>query len=100
MTFQPGVSGNLAGNKNRSRRSRNAEVFDEIKKREYLDPLIRLAQLSHEAENEGIRASAAASLAPYTHPKLQSIPVPRFNPTPIDIPEFETISDELGLKPE
>jgi hypothetical protein len=91
--FQPGQSGNPFGNKNASRRSRNAVVFDEIINRGYLDPLLTLAKIQHESENEGIRASAAASLAPYTHPKLQSLPVPRFNPTPIDIPEFQTISD-------
>ena len=29
----------------------------------------------------------------FSIPSLQSIPVPRFNPTPIDVPEFQTISD-------
>jgi hypothetical protein len=94
MVFQPGQSGNLAGNKGYStRRKGNAEIFHEIKNRGYLDPLIRLAQISHESENEGIRASAAASLAPYTHPKLQSVPVPRYITTPFDVPEFQTIQD-------
>jgi hypothetical protein len=93
MVFQPGISGNPNGSKGRARQRRNAEVFDEIKRLEYLDPLITLARIQHESENEGIRASAAAALAPYTHPKLQSLPVPRFNPTPIDIPEFQAIPD-------
>src|SRR5262245_24004324 len=93
MVFQPGVSGNPNGSKGRPRQRRNAEVFDAIKSSGYLDPLITLAKIQHESENEGIRASAAASLAPYCHPKLQSLPVPRFITTPFEIPEFHTIQD-------
>jgi hypothetical protein len=91
--FQPGQSGNVFGYKAKNRRKGNAEVFNEIKSRGYLDPLITLAKIQHESENEGIRASAAASLANFCHPKLQSIPTPRFIPTPIDVPEFETIEN-------
>jgi hypothetical protein len=91
--FEPGQSGNPNGYKDKRRRSYNKQVFDEIAKREYLDPLITLAKIQHESENEGIRASAAAALAPYTHPKLQALPVPRFIATPFEIPEFHTIQD-------
>jgi hypothetical protein len=77
MTFQPGQSGNPSGYKASTRRKGNAEVFYEIKNRGYLDPLITLAKIQHESENESVRANAAAALAPYTHPKLQSLPVPR-----------------------
>jgi hypothetical protein len=93
MVFQPGQSGNPSGYKKNTRRKGNAEIFHEIKNRGYLDPLLTLAKIQHESQNEGIRASAAASLAPYTHPKLQSIPVPRFISTPIEIPVFQTITD-------
>lgn len=93
MEFQPGVSGNPSGSKGNRRERRSAEVFDEIKRRKYLDPLITLAKIQHESENEGIRASAAASLAPYTHPKLQSLPVPRFITTPFEVREFQTLQD-------
>ena len=41
----------------------------------YIDPLINLAKIQHESENEGTRASAAAALLGYIHPKLQSSPV-------------------------
>ena len=92
-TFEPGQSGNPQGYKARNRRRGNAEIFNEIKNRGYLDPLLTLAKIQHESPNEGIRASAAASLAPYTHPKLQSLPVPRYITTPFEVPEFQTITD-------
>jgi hypothetical protein len=93
MTFQPGQSGNPSGYKASTRRKGNAEIFYEIKDRGYLDPLITLAKLQHESENESVRANAAAALAPYTHPKLQSIPTPRFIDRPFKIPIFQTIED-------
>src|SRR5262245_37290031 len=92
MVFQPGQSGNPSGYKG-GRRMHNREAFDEIKNRGYRDPLLTLAKIQHESENEGIRASAAAALAPYTHPKLQSLPVPRFITTPFEVPEFHTVQD-------
>jgi hypothetical protein len=91
MTFQPGQSGNPSGYKASTRRKGNAEVFYEIKNRGYLDPLITLAKIQHESENESVRANAAAALAPYTHPKLQSLPVPRYIEHPIDVPEFTSV---------
>ncbi len=91
--FEPGQSGHPSGSKGNKRRSHNKEVFDAIKSAGYLDPLIRLAKISHESENEGVAASAAASLANYCHPKLQSIPTPRFNPTPWETDDFQTSAD-------
>jgi hypothetical protein len=94
MVFQPGQSGNPTGNNGHStRRKGNAEIFHEIKDRGYLDPLLTLAKIQHESATEGIRASAAASLAAYCHPKLQSLPVPRFITTPFEVPEFVTVAD-------
>jgi hypothetical protein len=66
-------------------------IFYEIKNRGYLDPLITLAKIQHESENESVRANAAAALAPYTHPKLQSLPVPRYIENPIEVPEFTSV---------
>jgi hypothetical protein len=94
MTFQPGQSGNPAGNTGHStRRKGTREAFEAIKNAGYIDPLVNLAKIQHESENEGIRASAAASLLGYIHPKLQSIPVPRFIDRPFKIPVFQTIED-------
>jgi hypothetical protein len=91
MVFQPGQSRNPSGYKASTRRKGNAEIFYEIKNRGYLDPLITLAKLQHESENESVRANAAAALAPYTHPKLQSLPVPRYIENPIEVPEFTSV---------
>jgi hypothetical protein len=94
MTFQPGQSGNPAGNNGHStRRKGTREALTEIKNRGYIDPLLNLAKIQHESENEGTRASAAANLLNYLHPKIQSIPVPRFIDRPFKIPVFQTIDD-------
>jgi hypothetical protein len=92
MTFQPGQSGNPAGNNGHStRRKGTREAFQVIKDAGYIDPLVNLAKIQHESENEGTRASAAAALLGYCHPKLQSIPVPRYIEHPIDVPEFTSV---------
>ena len=92
MVFQPGQSGNPSGY-NGGRRKGTREAFQAIKDAGYIDPLVNLAKIQDESENEGIRASAAASLLGYCHPKLQSIPVPRFIENPIEVPEFQTVED-------
>jgi hypothetical protein len=92
MVWQPGQSGYPAGNNGHStRRKGTREAFEAIKNAGYIDPLVNLAKIQHESENEGIRASAAASLLGYCHPKLQSIPVPRYIEHPIDVPEFTSV---------
>jgi hypothetical protein len=79
MVWQPGQSGFPSGNNGHStRRKGTREAFQKIQEAGYIDPLVNLAKIQHESENEGIRASAAASLLGYCHPKLQSIPVPRY----------------------
>src|SRR5215467_13317371 len=92
MPWAPGQSGNPKGYDG-PRRRRHQEVFDEIKKLGYREALITLAKLQHESQEESIRAQAAAALAPYQFPKLQSITVPRFIETPIDVPDFTHVSD-------
>jgi hypothetical protein len=92
MTFQPGQSGNPAGNPGHStRRKGTREAFQEIRDAGYIDPLVNLAKIANESENEGIRCSANATLVAYCHPKIQSIPVPRFIEHPIDVPEFTSV---------
>ena len=92
MPWAPGQSGNPAGYHG-SRRWRHREVFEEIKKFGYTDALITLARIQHESEDASLRVAAAAALAPYSHPKLQSLPTPRWIETPIEVPEFTHISD-------
>jgi hypothetical protein len=43
-------------------------------------------------EDPQIRVAAASSLAPYMHPKLHAIPVPRYIELQIDVPEFTDVS--------
>jgi hypothetical protein len=94
MTFQPGQSGNPAGNTGHSTRRKGTRLaFQAIEHAGYIDPLVNLAKIQHEGETEAIRTSAAAALVPYVHPKLQSIPVPRFIDRPFEIPVFKTIDD-------
>ena len=72
---------------------RHREVFEEIKKLGYTDALITLARIQHESQDDSLRVAAAAALAPYSHPKLQALPTPRFVETSIEVPEFTHLSD-------
>src|SRR5215471_4694206 len=85
MPWQPGQSGNPAGYHG-PRRWRHREVFEEIKKLGYTDALITLARIQHESMDDSLRVAAAAALAPYSHPKLQALPTPRFIDNPIEVP--------------
>jgi hypothetical protein len=95
MVFQPGQSGNPGGQFNNGgpRRHRHTlEVIREINRRGHQDPLITLSEIQHNPEYDlGTRANAATSLAPFVHPKMQSVPTPRYLEEPIDIPEFTTV---------
>src|SRR5262249_8378291 len=64
----------------------------EIKKLGYTDALITLARIQHESTDDSLRVAAAAALAPYSHPKLQALPTPRFIENPIEVPEFTDVS--------
>jgi hypothetical protein len=85
MTFQPGQSGNPSGWQG-GRQRRHREIFDEIKKLGHRDALITLSTIQHETQDESLKIAAAAALAPYAHPKLQSLPCPVFISNPIDLP--------------
>jgi len=93
MVWAPGQSGNpkgYAGPRNR----RRAEVFDIIKGLGHKDALETLSYLQHNEQIEpGLRIAAAAALAPYCHPKMQATPTPRFIENPIEVPDFERVSD-------
>jgi hypothetical protein len=90
MPFAPGQSGNPAGYHG-TRRWRHKEIFDEIKKLGHRDALITLSQIQHETQDVSLKIAAAAALAPYAHPKLQSIPTPKFVEHPIDVPDFTSV---------
>jgi hypothetical protein len=93
-SWQPGVSGNPSGNNNghTTRRKATREIFQAIKDAGFMDPLFNLAKISTESPNESTRASAAAALLGYCHPKLQSMPVIRFIENPIEAPKFTSVA--------
>jgi hypothetical protein len=62
--WKPGQSGNVNGRPVGSRNIRTQEVLDKIKAAGYTDPLIILAQLQANSDDEAIRATAANMLAP------------------------------------
>ena len=92
MPWAPGQSGNPAGYHG-SRRWRHRDVFEEIKRLGHRDALVTLSTIQHESQDDSLRVAAAAALAPYAHPKLQSLPTPRFVENPIEVPEFTHLSD-------
>jgi len=93
MVWAPGQSGNPNGYKG-PRERRRKEVFDIIKNLGHKDALETLSYLQHNEQIEpGLRIAAAAALAPYCHPKMQATPTPRFVDNPIDVPDFDRISD-------
>ena len=92
MPFTPGESGNPSGWQG-GRQRRHREVFDEIKKLGHRDALITLSQIQHETQDVSLKIAAAAALAPYCHPKMQSTPTPRFIDLQIEVPEFTHVSD-------
>src|SRR5262249_59712799 len=58
------------------------------------DALETLSNLQHNEQiDPGLRIAPAAALAPYCHPKMQATPTPRYVETPIDVPDFERVSD-------
>jgi hypothetical protein len=92
MPWAPGQSGNPKGYDG-PRRRRNQEVYDEIKSRGHQSPLITLSEIHADPNREpAVRVAAAGMLAPFLHAKLQSITVPRFVETPIQVPEFTDVS--------
>jgi len=53
-----------------------------------------LSTIQNDDKNDpSLIIAAAAALAPFAHPKLQSIPTPRFVDNPIEVPEFTHVSD-------
>ena len=93
MVWAPGQSGNPKGYAG-PRERRRKEVFEIIKNLGHKDALETLSYLQHNEQIEpGLRIAAAAALAPYCHPKMQATPTPRFIDTPIDVPNFDRISD-------
>src|SRR5215510_3281731 len=97
MPWAPGQSGNPNGYAG-PRERRRKEVFEIIKGLGHKDALETLSYLQHNEQIEpGLRIAAAAALAPFCHPKMQATPTPRYVETPIDVPDFERVSDAVSF---
>jgi len=98
MPWAPGESGNpngYQGPRNQSARHKiHREVMEEIKGLGHKDALLVLSTIANDPNADtAYRVGAATALAPFQHPKLQSIPTPRFIDLQIDIPEFTHVSE-------
>jgi hypothetical protein len=93
MVWQPGKSGNPSGYNGPRDRARRA-VFERIQALKHTDALETLSTLQNDPNTEpALRVAAASALANYCHPKMQSLPVPRYVELQIDVPEFTHVSD-------
>jgi hypothetical protein len=67
--------------------------MEEIKGLGHKDALMVLSTIANdEKADTAYRVGAATALAPFQHPKLQSIPTPRYVELQIDVPEFTNVS--------
>jgi hypothetical protein len=68
--------------------------MEEIKGLGHKEALLVLSTIANDENAEiGWRVGAASALAPFQHPKLQSIPTPRFIDLQLDVPEFTHVSE-------
>jgi hypothetical protein len=67
--------------------------MEEIKGLGHKEACLVLSTIANnETADMGYRVTAAAALAPYQHPKLQSIPTPRYIELQIDVPDFTSVN--------
>src|SRR6516162_634281 len=86
MTFEPGKSGNPNGYKGPRDRARR-QVFEMIEGLGLIDSLQILCTIANDVNTDpSIRVAAAAASVNHFHPKLQSVPTPRFIEESIQLP--------------
>jgi hypothetical protein len=88
MTWLPGQTGNPHRNHRPvgSRNRRTTDAIEAIIKAGHQDPLLTLAELQAKSTDEGIRATAVNTLAPFMHSKCGAMPPLRFISEPIELP--------------
>jgi hypothetical protein len=93
MTFEIGHTISL-GRPKGSRNKRTAELFNRLEARGDIDPADFLSALvTNEQEPKELRIQASGLLLPYMHPKLASLPTPRFIEKPFELPKYTTIQE-------
>jgi hypothetical protein len=91
--FQPGQSGNPNGRKPGTRNKRTEEIFSRLEARGDKDPADFLSEVvTSESEPKELRVQAANFLMPYKYGKRGVIPVARFIPDQIEVPDFQTVA--------
>jgi hypothetical protein len=91
-----GLSGDVNENQNQRNQFYSAMIRDEYRfqaeAQDLEDPILfQHKLLSNESLPLAVRATIAASVAPYCHPKLGILAAPRYIETPIEVPDFQTV---------
>ena len=93
--WKPGVSGNPNGRPIGARNQRTKEIVQQIIDAGHQDPLLTLAELQTNSNDEGIRATAANMLAPYLHSKCMAKPVP---PDPVYFEQAVSLTRPTNIR--
>jgi hypothetical protein len=95
--FQPGTSGNPNGRPLGSRNRRTEEAILQLLAAGHQSPLLTLNELQATSEDEGIRVTAANSLAQFMFSKMGAMQPLRFIPEPVTLPHPNpTIIDHVN----
>src|SRR6516162_9912996 len=89
------VKGHHIGRPVGSRNKRTEEIFARLEKRGDLDPADFLSSIvTNTKESSELRVQAANMLMPYRYGKCGTIPVARFLPESIEVPELTSASQK------
>src|SRR5262245_40418873 len=99
MPFDHGNTNGL-GRPKGSRNKRTAELFARLDARGDIDSADFLSSIvTNPNEPQEQRIQASGLLLPYRHPKMGTVPMPRYVDQPIQLPDFQSLEEaEAYLK--